>query len=138
MENERHLLIIGDDKGEREFGLDSSVYTIGKDPKCNIRLVSQFVSCRHATLTRITNDDSTFCYQIMDGVADTRSANGILVNGRRLKVHTLQNKDEVIFGPQVCFIYYVCSGEPPEDDLEEDLKGCYSFGGPTLINPLTM
>ena len=101
--HQNHLLIIEDDKGRREFVLDGPVYSIGRDPKCDIRLVSQFVSRRHATLEKVSNDNSTYHYRIVDGT----SANGLLINGRKLQAHELQNEDEVVFGPQVRAIYYL-------------------------------
>jgi pSer/pThr/pTyr-binding forkhead associated (FHA) protein len=65
--HQNHLLIIEDDKGRREFVLDGPVYSIGRDPKCDVRLVSQFVSRRHATLVQLLNDNGTYYYRIVDG-----------------------------------------------------------------------
>ncbi|MBW4519974.1 MAG: FHA domain-containing protein [Scytolyngbya sp. HA4215-MV1] len=105
--HQNHLLIIEDDKGRREFTLDKDLYTIGRDPKCDVRLVSQFVSRRHATLVRMRNDDESIYYRIVDGnLKGKHSANGLLINGRKLQAHDLQNEDEVVFGPQVRAIYY--------------------------------
>ncbi|KGF71930.1 phosphopeptide-binding protein [Neosynechococcus sphagnicola sy1] len=106
--HQNHLLIIEDDKGRREFILDSPTYSIGRDAKCDIRLVSQFVSRRHATLVQLPQEDGSYYYRIVDGSLDGKpSANGLLVNGRKMQVYDLKNEDEVVFGPQVRAIYYL-------------------------------
>lgn len=127
-----HKLIIEDDKGKREFTLESPVYSIGRDAQCDIRLVSQFVSRRHATLVRLPHDDGSYYYRIVDGnLKGKSSANGILINSRKLTTHDLQNEDEIVFGPQVRAIYYlldkgpVTSSPPDEFDI-------------TLISPSMM
>jgi len=108
--NESHLLIIEDDQGRKEFPLERPVYSIGRDKTCDIRLVSQFVSRRHATLVRLPRDDSShrYYYRIVDGDAKGKpSSNGIMINGRKMLAHDLKNEDEVVFGPQVRAIYYL-------------------------------
>ena len=117
-----HMLIIEDDKGRREFALTGPIYSIGRDPKCDIRLISQFVSRRHATLVQLPNEDNGFYYRIVDGnLKGKPSANGLLINGRKLQAHNLQNEDEVVFGPQVRAIYYllrqdaVATSTPPDE-----------------------
>lgn len=119
--HQSHLLIIEDDKGRREYTLDSPVYSIGRDPKCDIRLVSQFVSRRHATLVQLPNEDGTYYYRIVDGNLKGRpSANGLLINGRKLPIHDLQDQDRIIFGPQVQAVYYLLKRDaistvPPDE-----------------------
>ena len=108
--NQSHLLIIEDDQGRKEFTLDRPIYSIGRDKNCDIRLVSQFVSRRHATLIRLQRDDSShrYYYRIVDGDAKGKpSSNGIMINGRKMLSHDLKNEDEVVFGPQVRAIYYL-------------------------------
>lgn len=129
--HESHLLIIKDDRGEQELRLDQTRYSIGRDPTCNIRLVSQFVSRHHATIERRTQPDGSFYYHISDGNFQGQpSANGLLINGRKLRSRDLENKDEVIFGPQVKVIYHLLERAAfhttPPDDLDI-----------TLINPGT-
>ncbi|MBW4581588.1 MAG: FHA domain-containing protein [Tildeniella nuda ZEHNDER 1965/U140] len=107
--HQSHLLIVEDDNGRRSVVLEESEYAIGRDPTCDICLESLFVSRRHATLLRLPNGDGTFSYRIVDGdLEGRRSSNGFLVNGYRLRKHNLQNEDEVVFGPQVRAIYYLC------------------------------
>ncbi|MGK7905464.1 MAG: FHA domain-containing protein [Hormoscilla sp.] len=118
-----HKLIIEDDKGKRELTLESPVYSIGRDAQCDIRLVSQFVSRRHATLVRLPHDDGSYYYRIVDGnLRGKSSANGILINSRKLATHDLQNEDEIVFGPQVRAIYYLLDKEPvtssPPDEFD--------------------
>lgn len=129
----KHLLIIEDDKGSRQFVLDQPRYSIGRDLDCDIRLASLFVSRRHATLIRIPTEDGNYFYRILDGDPDgQRSANGLLINEKRLLSHDLQDKDKVVFGPKVQFTYYYLTRDPaptePPDGLFEDI---------TLINPRT-
>ncbi|MBE9007598.1 FHA domain-containing protein [Fortiea sp. LEGE XX443] len=130
--NENHLLILEDDQGRKEFPLENSVYSIGRDRDCNIRLVSQFVSRRHATLVRLPREQNShsYYYRIVDGDAKGKpSANGLMINGRKIPAHDLKNEDEIVFGPQVRAIYYLLkntqrSGQT--DSSEYDI---------TLINP---
>ena len=135
------ILIVEDSKGRREIILDGSVYSIGRDPKCDIRLSSQFVSRHHATLVQLPRDDNTFYYRIVDGnLKGKPSANGMLINGRKLPAHDLKNEDEIVFGPQARAIYYqlrrdATSSIPPDefditlispnmvDELDEELEG---------------
>jgi pSer/pThr/pTyr-binding forkhead associated (FHA) protein len=120
--HQNHLLIIEDNKGRREFTLDSSVYSVGRDPKCDIRLVSQFVSRRHATLVRLPHEDGSYYYRIVDGnLKGKPSANGLLINGRKLQAHDLKDEDKIVFGPQVHAIYYLLrrdsvSTVPPDEE----------------------
>ena len=109
-----HLLIIEDDKGRKEFPLEEAVYSIGRDPKSDIRLHSQFVSRRHATLVRQHSEDGSPYYQIVDGnLTGKASVNGLLINGRKLPTHDLEDEDEVIFGPQVSAKYYLLKSSDP-------------------------
>jgi pSer/pThr/pTyr-binding forkhead associated (FHA) protein len=131
--HQNHLLIIEDDKGRREFILDRSVYSIGRDPKCDIRLVSQFVSRRHATIVQLLNDDGSYYYRIVDGnLKGKPSANGLLVNGRKLQAHDLQN--EIVFGPQVRAIYYLLRRDAiltvPPDEFDITLISPNMVGDP--------
>ncbi|MGB3491723.1 MAG: FHA domain-containing protein [Elainellaceae cyanobacterium] len=123
---QNHLLIVEDDKGRREYMLDSPLYTIGRDPKCDIRLISQFVSRRHATLVQLPRagddeDDGGFYYRIVDGNLKGRtSSNGLIINGRKLQAHDLEDEDKIVFGPQVFAVYYMLSRDavatvPPDD-----------------------
>lgn len=144
--HQNHLLIIEDDKGRHQYVLDRPVYSIGRDPQCDIRLVSQFVSRRHATLVQLPNDDGNYHYRIVDGnLRGKPSANGLLINGRKLKAHDLQHDDEIVFGPQVHATYYLLKrdayitqppdefditlispgmvGDPEDDDLLEHENG---------------
>jgi pSer/pThr/pTyr-binding forkhead associated (FHA) protein len=130
--NESHLLIIEDDQGRKEFPLENPVYSIGRDRECNIRLVSQFVSRRHATLVRLPREQNShsYYYRIVDGDAKGKlSSNGLMINGRKMPSHDLRNEDEIIFGPQVRAIYYLLRNTQRSgntDASEYDI---------TLINP---
>ena len=139
--HQAHLLIVEDDRGGREFVLDGSIYSIGKDPACDIRLISRFVSRYHATLIKLLNDDSIAYYRIVNGnLKGKRSANGLLINGRRMTAHKLQHKDEIVFGPQVRAVYHWRHqpGQPlPCDEpIPPDLPpNSYTLGRFTLTGP---
>ena len=132
--HQNHLLIVEDDKGQRHFTLDNLVYTIGREPKCDICLVSQFVSRGHAVLRKLSKEDGSYYYRIEDGdLRGKPSVNGLLINGHKLQGHDLQNKDVVVFGPEVRAIYFLL-----EDDALSTL-GAEDLDAPefdvTLIHP---
>lgn len=116
-----HVLIIDDDKGTREFTLEEPIYSIGRDPSCKIRLFSQFVSRLHATLVRRQREDGTTYYRIVDGnLKGKPSANGLLINTRKIQSHDLEHDDEVVFGPQVTAKYYLLKTDPhPTGPIDE-------------------
>ena len=102
-----NILIVEDSQGRREISLDKAVYSIGRDPKCDIRLASQFVSRHHATLVQLPKDNENGYYRIVDGnLKGKPSANGMLINGRKAQAHDLSNEDEIVFGPQARAIFY--------------------------------
>jgi pSer/pThr/pTyr-binding forkhead associated (FHA) protein len=104
-----HILIIEDDKGRREILLKSSRYSLGRTQKNDIIIHSPFVSRNHATLIRHFDEDGYVYYQVMDGDgAEKLSANGILINGRKVISHSLRHGDKIIFGPQVFALYQHC------------------------------
>jgi pSer/pThr/pTyr-binding forkhead associated (FHA) protein len=123
---ERHILIVEDSLGRRKIELDKFVYAIGRDPKCDICLWSEFASRHHATLVQLSSIglDQSY-YRIVDGDLNKKpSTNGIIVNGLRVKAHDLQNGDKIIFGFQTRAIYYHLTQEnnvEQTDDLEKTI-----------------
>ncbi|MEC4806647.1 MAG: FHA domain-containing protein [Jaaginema sp. PMC 1080.18] len=130
---QEHLLIIEDDKGRKGISLKEASYSIGRDQNSDIRLSSQFVSRRHATLLRRLREDGSSFYSIVDGDGEGKtSVNGLLINGRKLESHDLRHGDEVVFGPQVFAIYQLRERDvfptiPPDDPYDI-----------TLIDPAMM
>ncbi|MBF2028677.1 MAG: FHA domain-containing protein [Oscillatoriales cyanobacterium C42_A2020_001] len=116
----KHLLIIEDDQGcLQEYVLGAPLHSIGRDPKCDIRLSSRFVSRRQATLVQIANDDGTYHYRIVDGAPKGKtSSNGMFINGRKMLACDLHDHDEIMFGPQVRVTYRL--GEHDESNLFDD------------------
>jgi len=116
-----HRIIIEDNKGRREYSLEREVYSIGRDPTCDIRLISQFVSRHHATLFRMMDDYGGYYYRIVDGNGKGKtSSNGLLINGKKLAAHDMENEDKIVFGPQVQAIYFMLKREnvatvPPDE-----------------------
>lgn len=123
-QSQTHLLIVEDDNGRREFLLDKDVYFVGKSPDCHLRLSSPFVSRRHATLERFENSNGMYRYKITDGYPNGKpSANGIIINGSRVTAtQTLQDKDEIVFGPHVRVTYHLLKRESivsaPDDEFD--------------------
>lgn len=103
----KHILIIEDEcNGLTQHFLGAPLHSIGRDPKCDIHLTCQFVSRRQATLVKITNEDGTYIYRIVDGIPKGKaSSNGMLVNGCRTLACDLQDEDEIRFGPKIRLIY---------------------------------
>jgi pSer/pThr/pTyr-binding forkhead associated (FHA) protein len=101
-----HILIVEDDKGRREILLRKSKYSIGRAQQSDIRINSPFVSRHHATMIRQFDDHGYTYYEILDGDGyKSCSANGILINGRKVNNQQLRNGDKVVFGPQVFIVY---------------------------------
>lgn len=100
------MLVLEDDWGRREVLLERDRYLIGRDPKTDICLHSQFVSRQHATLVRRTTIDGQFAYQIIDGSPDGKpSTNGLLINGQKCKAFELRSEDTIVFAPRVRATY---------------------------------
>ena len=100
------LLIVEDDWGRHEILLERDRYLLGRDPKSDICLHSQFVSRQHAYLTKVTNSDGNPGYQIVDGNLQGKpSTNGILINGHKHQSSLLHPEDAIIFGPNIRAIY---------------------------------
>jgi FHA domain len=129
--HETHSLVIEDDNGSFNFPLNNPTYSIGRDPACDVRLVSQFVSRFHATLVQVAHEDGNCGYKIVDGVPDGKtSANGLLINGRKLRSHILQHQDQIIFGPKVSAIYLHSQYSHPPDDEPDDFGTLYAPSSP--------
>jgi pSer/pThr/pTyr-binding forkhead associated (FHA) protein len=117
----KHLLIIEDDTGRREFAVTKNLCCLGRQSKSDVVLFSRFASRHHATLLKRFRDDGTDFYVIVDGdLTGRRSTNGILVNGRKLQVRELEDGDRVVFGPGVSLIYYLINLQPKADDIPLD------------------
>ncbi len=145
-----HVLILEDDKGRREYPLEAEVYSIGRDPQCDIRLFSLYVSRRHATLERRQRDNGSYYYRIVDGdLKGKPSPNGILINGRKLQACDLENEDEILFAPGVRAKYYKLNGtftshqpsismaRPKLESINPSIAGLYvQTGEKQLVFPL--
>ncbi len=107
-----HVLIVEDEKGRRVFTLEDPLYSIGRTSDVDIRLFSQFVSRRHATLVRREREDGSVYYRIVDGdLKGKLSAKGLAINGQKLQSHDLEDMDKILFGSQVSATYYIVKKE---------------------------
>lgn len=125
-----HLLIVEDDQGQWELLLEEPIYSIGRDPKCDIRLVSQFVSRRHATLVQFPHDDGlSYYYRMVDGnLRGKLSANGLLINGQKLSARDLQDRDEIVFAPKIKVIYRL---------IDQDDQAASNVESTTVSHPIS-
>jgi tetratricopeptide (TPR) repeat protein len=102
------MITIEDSSGSRELSLYQKQYTIGRDPRNDICLKSQFASRFHAVLRRVELSDGRYGYRIQDGDASGKpSTNGIHVNGKRAEQQDLRSGDVIIFGPQTTITFWV-------------------------------
>lgn len=105
---QKHLLIVEDDKGKREFILEAPAYSLGRSKKCDICVKSLFVSNRHATLIRLPDEGNSYCYQIIDGDGKGNySTNGLSIKGQKFRARILKHNDRIVFGSnvQVTYLY---------------------------------
>ena len=102
----RPFLVIEDDRGKRDMLLERDHYCLGRDPKSDICLHSQFASRQHAMITKIFQGDGSYTYQITDGDSEGKaSTNGLLINGQKYRTWLLQSEDVIVFGPKVRATY---------------------------------
>ena len=128
-----HILIVEDDKGKREILLRKSTYSIGRSGQCDIKINSAFVSRYHATMFRKFDEEGYVYYEIVDGDGRGKSsANGILVNSKKVAIQRLKHGDKVVFGPQIFLIYQYC-----QRDIFPSLPADDPFDI-TLIDPAMM
>ncbi|MDX2214743.1 MAG: FHA domain-containing protein [Oculatellaceae cyanobacterium bins.114] len=81
---------------------------MGRSSRCNIQIFSQFVSRCHASLILIPSNRHRNFYRIVDGdiEGNVRSQNGLFVNGNKITVHNLRDRDRIVFGSQAHAVYY--------------------------------
>jgi pSer/pThr/pTyr-binding forkhead associated (FHA) protein len=119
-----HRLVVLDEKGSHEFVLDRPIYSVGRDPQCDITLNSGFASRYHATLIQQLHQTDIFSYRIVDGnyqfvdgeLIGKPSVNGMWVNGRKQEIHYLRHGDEIILGLAEMVYYF----EPPPSISDEN------------------
>ncbi len=130
------IFIVQDDQGRREFVLEAPLYSIGRDPQCDIRLISQFVSRRHATLVQLPKEDGSFYYRIVDGNAKGKgSANGLSINGHSLQARDLQHEDGIVFGPNVAATYLLFRQDGDRPFSGDEPSSPFGSGGGDDGNP---
>ncbi len=128
---QKHVLIVEDPLGSREFLLQDAKYVVGRDPANSLLVRSQFVSRQHALLLRVPMPETGgYRYRLIDGDLDGRpSANGLRVNGQRQTSHDLQQGDVVELGPDARMMYYCIETRAEDGAIPE---------GTTLGNPELM
>ncbi len=103
-----HYLVVSDSQDKRLIPLESSTYSIGRDPNNSIPLKSRWVSRQHAILLRVTVPNSNnYLFRIIDGdLQGKRSTNGLRINGRSKVSHDLKHGDVIGFGKDIEARYY--------------------------------
>ena len=104
----RHLIVIEDNKYRQTISLEEETYSIGRHTKNSIIIHSQQASRHHGTLMRRQNrQNHTYSYWIIDGdLEGNKSRNGIYVNGEKCLIKELKNGDLINFGCEVNATYY--------------------------------
>jgi len=102
-----HFLVVEDPKGVRRILLNSTTYSLGRNPTNGIVLRSHLVSRQHALLLRVPMPNLTqHLFRIIDGnLQGKRSTNGILINGVRKFSHILNHNDEIVFSRDTRAVY---------------------------------
>lgn len=134
-----HRLVVVDETGSREFILDRPIYSVGRDPQCDIILNSRFTSRYHATLIQNLHQSGMFSYRIVDGnyqfvdgeLIGKPSENGMWVNGQKQEIHYLRHGDEIILGLAEMVYYFKphpsISDEDPPDPNSYSPRKPYPF-----------
>jgi diguanylate cyclase (GGDEF) domain len=110
-----HFLVVEDPKGVRRILLNSTTYSLGRNPTNGIVLRSHLVSRQHALLLRVPMPNLTqHLFRIIDGnLQGKRSTNGILINGVRKFSHILNHNDEIVFSRDTRAVYMLVN-DPAE------------------------
>ncbi len=125
-----HFLAIADPEGQRKLLLDSTTYSIGRNPTNGIILRSQLVSRQHAVLLRVpVPKKSSHLFRIIDGnLQGRRSKNGLLINGKNYFSHILSHGDEIVFSNDTRASYQIVTHPlevvmPGDTDADRILQG---------------
>lgn len=107
----RYVLLIQEPRGSRAVLLENHLHTVGRRPSNSICIPNAFVSRNHAYLVRVSCPESQlgYTYALYDGDIEHQfrpSANGVFVNGQRIKEHVLAPGDVIHFGPAIQAIFY--------------------------------
>jgi diguanylate cyclase (GGDEF)-like protein/PAS domain S-box-containing protein len=106
-----HVLVVEDPHSRQTIILDKANYSLGRDPRNSIVILSKKASRFHATLLRRTDSKkNTFSYWILDGdLQGNKSTNGIFINQQRALVQELKHEDVIQIGGEIEAYYYVIS-----------------------------
>ena len=87
-----HIIVVPPDGETVRYELDARVITIGRRPANNIRITDGAASGKHCII-KLVGEIYTLC--------DMGSANGLFVNGERVKEHDLTHGDRIKIGNTV-------------------------------------
>lgn len=99
--------------------LIENYYTIGRSTKCSIQLSSVYVSRIHARLFRHTwgRISTKYSYIIKDGDGNSPSANGLTINNKQVKEHTIVHGDRIYLAQGIYLEFNFV-----ESDIQSDKK----------------
>jgi len=118
---QNHFLMVEDEQSKRIIPLESSTYSIGRDPENAIQLQSRWVSRQHALLLRVTLPGyQEYAFRVIDGdLQGKRSTNGLIVNGHYCYSQDLQHGDHIVFGRDTTARYYITQKQLDEGFLRQ-------------------
>jgi pSer/pThr/pTyr-binding forkhead associated (FHA) protein len=93
------LVLTGKQRGE-DFRLREGKNTVGSDPGCDVPIMDEYVSTKHANITIKKTDPTTGLFRVVD----LDSANGTFLNTADEPVHAeeLVDNDTITFGKVRC------------------------------------
>lgn len=104
----RPILIIESFEYQKTISLNSSIFSIGRHPKCSLVINDKTVSRHHATIAWLKdeNNPQQSAYWIIDGKGQRqRSKNGVFVNGVKTILHRLRSQDLISLGNDTKITY---------------------------------
>lgn len=108
-----YLLFLAGNEVGRSVELSSELVTLGRGSSCTVRVDEEQASRLHARLTK--RGDSWF-------VEDAGSANGTLVNGKKIRAATkLENGDKIQIGTSTVVKFALL--DPLEEQYERRIRG---------------
>lgn len=103
----RFILLVEKESEIQAFPLSHVIHTIGRSADNSIRIQDRYLSRHHAYLVRVPSGVS-YTYSLFDGDRQRSlpSRNGVFVNDRRVKSHSLRSGDVIYLGPNVRAMLY--------------------------------
>lgn len=106
-----------------------SYYLVGRSSLCDICIIDPKISRVHCTLILMPGDDETSeepYYLIKDGnLLGDLSANGVYLNGSKVKIQKLNHQDEITFWENISYPKLIFNCTYEEDIEKQTLSSPY-------------